>query len=99
MKISVVFAAYLLSFAACACVPDFADKILSDPLTLEHPAVIATFEQVQRNLSALYINTTRDGLSFAVVRIGRFSSKSRSLTTTRFTRQAQNQHTLSTTER
>jgi hypothetical protein len=63
-----VFAAYLLSVVTCACVPDFADKILSDPLILQHPAVITAFEQVQRNLSALYINTTRDGLSFAIVR-------------------------------
>jgi hypothetical protein len=67
MKALLVLAAYLLPYAACACVPDFADKILSDPLVLQHPAVIAAFEQVQQNLSSLYINTTRDGLSFGVV--------------------------------
>jgi len=98
MRIAFALAPCLVSFAACACVPDFADKILSDPLTLQHPAVIAAFEQVQRNLSALYINTTRDGLSFAVVRTGPISTKGPSLTTTRFMRQAQGQHMCSTTE-
>lgn len=99
MRITFAFAAaYMLSFARCACVPDYADKILSDPLVLQHPAVIAAFEQVQRNLSALYVNTTRDGLSFAVVRTGPISLKGSSLTTTRSMRQARNQHMCSTTE-
>lgn len=50
-----------------ACVPDYPEKLLADPAVLQHPAVIVAFEEVGRNLSALYINTTRDGLSFAVV--------------------------------
>ncbi|CAI9632700.1 unnamed protein product [Alternaria burnsii] len=67
MKTILVLAAYLLAHGTCACVPDFADKILSDPLILQYPAVIAAFKKVQQNLSSLYIDTTRDGLSFAVV--------------------------------
>lgn len=63
----VLFTGYLSSPAIGACVPDLPAKLLSDPAMLQHPAVIAAFEQVQQNLSALYINTTRDGLSIAVV--------------------------------
>lgn len=50
-----------------ACVPDQPDKLLADPAVLQHPSVVAAFEEVGRNLSNLYINTTRDGLSFAIV--------------------------------
>lgn len=99
MKTILVLAAYLLARGTCACVPDFADKILSDPLILQHPAVIAAFKQVQQNLSSLYIDTTRDGLSFAVVCTRLAIPKDRLLTYERFMRQAQSQPTRLTTER
>jgi hypothetical protein len=38
------------------------------PAVLQHPAVISAFEDVQRLLAGFYVNTTRDGLSFAIVR-------------------------------
>lgn len=57
----------LFSGVHCACIPDVPSRFLSDPAVLEHPAVVTAFREVERNLSALYINTTRDGLSFAVV--------------------------------
>jgi hypothetical protein len=50
-----------------ACVADFPDKLLSDPLVLRDASVTAAFEEVGRNLSSLYLNTTRDGLSLAIV--------------------------------
>jgi hypothetical protein len=67
IRVILLLAGYFLSFTASACVPDFPEKLLSDPLILEHPSVVTAFEQVQQNLSALYVNTTRDGLSFAIV--------------------------------
>jgi hypothetical protein len=99
MKTFLVLAAYLFASATCACVPDFADKILSDPLVLQHPAVDAAFKQVQLNLSSLYVDTTRDGLSFAVVRIRLAPPDHRLLTVERFMHQTQFQRTHSTTER
>ena len=99
MKTILVLAAYLLAHGTCACVPDFADKILSDPLILQYPAVIAAFKKVQQNLSSLYIDTTRDGLSFAVVCTKLALPKDRLLTYKRFMRQAQSQPTRSITER
>jgi len=50
-----------------ACIPDYPESIFADAAILKHPSVIAAFEELGRNLSALYFNTTRDGLSFAVV--------------------------------
>ncbi|KAH3994760.1 hypothetical protein HBH98_164390 [Parastagonospora nodorum] len=55
------------TLVTCACVADYPERSLTDPLILKHPAVVAAFEEVGRNLSSLYINTTRDGLSFAIV--------------------------------
>lgn len=49
-----------------ACIPDVPTRLLADPLVLQHPSVLEAFEKMERNLSALY-NTSRDGLSFAVV--------------------------------
>lgn len=60
-------AGYVLAFAAAACVPDVALALLSDPRVLKHEAVLLALNEVQRNLSALYKNTTRDGLSVAIV--------------------------------
>ncbi|KAF2729479.1 beta-lactamase/transpeptidase-like protein [Polyplosphaeria fusca] len=64
---ALLLATQALRFVGAACVPDVPEKILADPAVLQHPAVIAAFRDVERNLSALYVNTTRDGLSFAIV--------------------------------
>lgn len=67
---------HLLVAAGCltaivhgACVADFPGKLLSDPLVLQHASVVAAFEEVGRNLSSLFVNTTRDALSFAIVSV------------------------------
>jgi hypothetical protein len=62
-----VAAGCLTAVVQGACVADFPDKLLSDPLVLQHAAVVAAFEEVGRNLSSLFINTTQDALSFAIV--------------------------------
>lgn len=72
MKICAARNAFLLAscwikVATAACIPDYPEKLLADPAVLRYPAVIAAFEDVERYLSDFYINTTRDGLSFAVV--------------------------------
>ena len=67
LAVAVLLTSYLVTFTAGACIPDFPEKLLSDVAVLQHSAVIAAFEEVARNISALYVNTTRDGLSFAVV--------------------------------
>jgi len=65
---SLIFvASCFTTLVAGACVADYPDRLLADSLILKHPAVVAAFDEVGRNLSSLYINTTRDGLSFAVV--------------------------------
>lgn len=64
---SLLFTTRFIALVAGACVPDYPEKLLADPAVLQHPAVVAAFEAVERDLSALYFNTTRDGLSFAVV--------------------------------
>jgi hypothetical protein len=56
-----------IATVAGTCVPDYPDKLLADPAVLQHPSIKAAFKAVEGNLSALYVNTTRDGLSFAVV--------------------------------
>lgn len=61
----------LISQAAAACVPDFPESLLADPTVIRHPAVISAFHKVQEKLSDLFVNTTRDGLSFGVVRTAR----------------------------
>ncbi|CAO2652489.1 Nn.00g007720.m01.CDS01 [Neocucurbitaria sp. VM-36] len=66
---AILFASYLVSLVTGACVPDFPEQLLSDATVLQHPAVIAAFEKVERSLSTLYVNTTRDGLSFAVIHV------------------------------
>jgi hypothetical protein len=57
----------LIAVAAGACVPDFPNILLADPGVLQHAAVVTAFEQVGKKPAALYDDTTRDGLSFAVV--------------------------------
>jgi hypothetical protein len=53
--------------AVGACVPDYPERLLADPAVLQHPSIIAALDTVEKTLSALYINTTRDALSVAVV--------------------------------
>jgi hypothetical protein len=67
----VLLAAVLFGLTDAACVPDVPAKSLADATILEHPAIVAAFDEVRKNISALYVNTTRDGLSFAIV--SRFS--------------------------
>lgn len=68
---ALVVVAAILSIFACvassACVPDVHSGLISDPAILQDEAIAAAFEQVQQNISSLFINTTSDGLSFAVV--------------------------------
>jgi hypothetical protein len=63
----VLLASSLIAVVAGACVPDFPDVVLADPAILQHAAVVTAFEAVQMTLAELYENTTRDGLSFAIV--------------------------------
>jgi hypothetical protein len=56
-----------------ACVADFPEKLLSDPQVLQHASVVAAFKEVGRNLSSLFVNTTRDALSFAFVGVYKHS--------------------------
>jgi hypothetical protein len=62
-----VVVAFLTSVVRCACIPEVPHKLLSDPVLLEHPAVVSAFRAIQQNLDELFVNTTRDALSFAVV--------------------------------
>ncbi|KAH8728077.1 beta-lactamase/transpeptidase-like protein [Phaeosphaeriaceae sp. PMI808] len=64
---ALLLASYFIDFVTSACVPDFPEDLLSDSLVLQNPSVSTAFEEVERKLSALYINTTRDGFSFAIV--------------------------------
>jgi hypothetical protein len=62
-----LFASCIIATATGACVPDFPERLLADAAVLQHPSIVAAFEEVEREVSSLYINTTRDGLSFAIV--------------------------------
>ncbi|PNS15158.1 hypothetical protein CAC42_8159 [Sphaceloma murrayae] len=57
----------LATVASTSCIPDVPTSLLSEPSILQHPAVVAAFAEVERNLSSLFTGNTRDGLSFAVV--------------------------------
>ncbi|CAI6340775.1 unnamed protein product [Periconia digitata] len=50
-----------------ACIPDPPNKLLWDPEVLRHPSVVSALESLEGTLEGLFQNTTRDGLSFAVV--------------------------------
>ncbi|KAJ4364771.1 hypothetical protein N0V95_000719 [Ascochyta clinopodiicola] len=51
-----------------ACVPDVPESVLDDSETLNHPAILEAFEEVGKALRKPFdANTTRDGLSFAIV--------------------------------
>jgi hypothetical protein len=63
----VFLASCFTAIVASACVPDYPERLLADAAVLQHPSVIAALDTVEQTLSALYINTTRDALSFAVV--------------------------------
>jgi hypothetical protein len=56
---------------SAACVPDYPERLLADPAVLQHPSIIAALDTVEQALSTLYINTTRDALSFAVVSVSK----------------------------
>jgi hypothetical protein len=62
-----LIASCIVAFVFGACVPDQPDKLLADPAVLQHPSIVTAFEEVGKTLSELYLNTTRDGLSFAIV--------------------------------
>lgn len=64
---ALVLCSVCVSSGLAACVPDIPEVLLHDPAILQHPVVVAAFDEVDRNLSALFVNTTRDGLSFAIV--------------------------------
>lgn len=68
MMMHLLFQCWLVALASCACIPPFPSKLLHDGLVLSHPSITSAFEKLQRNLSAL-ANTTRDGLSLAIVRL------------------------------
>ncbi|OJD29311.1 penicillin-binding protein [Diplodia corticola] len=50
-----------------SCIPDAPSNLLADPAILQHPAVTAAFEEVERTLSSLFTGSTRDGFSFAII--------------------------------
>lgn len=62
-----VFTSCFFAAAIAACVPDFPEKLLADAAVLRHPSVVAALGEVEQTLSDLFVNTTRDGLSFAIV--------------------------------
>ncbi|KAF2222544.1 beta-lactamase/transpeptidase-like protein [Elsinoe ampelina] len=66
LRASIVFS-YLISAVVSSCIPDFPSALLSDSAIAQHPAVVEAFKEVERNLSALFTENTRDALSFAVV--------------------------------
>lgn len=60
--------AALAGWTGAACVPDVPEALLADPQVLNHPAVLKAFDEVENILQKPYdANTTRDGLSFAIV--------------------------------
>ncbi|KAH7081058.1 beta-lactamase/transpeptidase-like protein [Paraphoma chrysanthemicola] len=62
-----VFTSCFFAAAIAACVPDFPEKLLADAAVLRHRSVVAALGEVEQTLSDLFVNTTRDGLSFAIV--------------------------------
>lgn len=63
---TLALAGVCISTAYSACIPDAPRAFLPDTAVLQHPAVTAAFEEVQRNLSSLS-KTTGDSFSFAIV--------------------------------
>ena len=60
--------ATFIHWAGAACVPDVVEELLANTEVLNHPAILKTFEKVERLLQKPYDdNVTRDGLSFAIV--------------------------------
>lgn len=57
----------LPSLVNSACIPDFTQRLLSDPDVISHPSLTDAFKEAEKYMSSLFVNTTRDGLSFAVV--------------------------------
>jgi hypothetical protein len=67
LSIAGAFIGVVTPLVSSACIPDFPTKLLHDSAVLKHPIIVAAFQEVERNLSALFVETTRDGLSFTVV--------------------------------
>jgi hypothetical protein len=68
-KVLVVFAFsvfVLTAIVRSACVPEVPQKLLSDPAILRHPAIVSAFQAIEQSLDELFVNTTQDGLSFAI---------------------------------
>jgi hypothetical protein len=60
--------AALAGLAGAACVPDVPEALLAGPQVLNHPVILKAFDEVEKMLQRPYdANTTRDGLSFAIV--------------------------------
>ncbi|KAJ4290250.1 hypothetical protein N0V90_010465 [Kalmusia sp. IMI 367209] len=57
----------LISLSTSACIPDVPQKLLFNPIVLNHPAIALAFQAIETSLDDLFINTTQDGLSFAIV--------------------------------
>lgn len=57
----------LIRIGSSACVPEVPQKLVSDPTILDHPAITSAFRAIEKNLDGLFVNTTTDGLSFAIV--------------------------------
>lgn len=60
-------AALFTSVSKSACVPEVPQKLLSDPVLRVHPAILSALQAIEQKLDQLFVNTTRDSLSFAVV--------------------------------
>lgn len=58
----------LAGWAGAVCVPDTPEALHVDPQVVNHPAVLKAFDKVGKILQEPYdANSTRDGLSFAIV--------------------------------
>lgn len=66
-NIWIIFVALFTSMVTSTCIPEVPSKLLAEPILLTHPAVTSAFRAVQKSLDELFVNTTRDALSFAIV--------------------------------
>ncbi|KAF9695638.1 hypothetical protein EKO04_006383 [Ascochyta lentis] len=65
---SVLVLATFTTLTNAACVPDVPKGLLDDTQILKHPAILEAFDEVEKALRKPYnANTTRDGLSLALV--------------------------------
>jgi hypothetical protein len=68
-RLIVLTVGVLARVVAPACVPDAPSKLLWDPEVLRHPSVISALKKLEGTLNGYFKNTTRDGLTVAVVGI------------------------------